>query len=54
MLFLGGASTRTVELMSERPFGRRLSSNEVSQASKKLSKPVEAWRNRRLAGEKYL
>ena len=26
MLFLGGASTRTVELMSERLFGRRLSS----------------------------
>ncbi len=54
MLFLGGASTRTVELMSERLFGRRLSSNEVSQANKKLSKPVEAWRNRSLAGEKYL
>ena len=32
MLFLGGASTRTVELMSERLFGRRLSSGEVSKA----------------------
>ena len=40
--------------MSERLFGRRLSSNEVSQANKKLSKPVEAWRNRSLAREKYL
>jgi putative transposase len=54
MLFLGGASTRTVELMSERLFGRRLSSGEVSQANQKLLEPVERWRNRSLAGEKYL
>jgi putative transposase len=54
MLFLGGASTRTVELMSERLFGRRLSSGEVSQANQKLLEPVERWRNRSLAAEKYL
>jgi putative transposase len=54
MLFLGGASTRTVELMSERLFGRRLSAGEVSAANKKLLEPVEAWRNRSLAEEKYL
>jgi len=54
MLFLGGASTRTVELMSERLFGRRLSSGEVSKANQKLVEPVEAWRNRSLAGEKFL
>jgi len=54
MLFLGGASTRTVELMSERLFGRRLSAGEVSQATKKLLEPVEAWRRRPLDGEKYL
>jgi putative transposase len=54
MLFLGGASTRTVELMSERLFGRRLSSGEVSKANAKLQEPVEAWRNRPLDGEKYL
>ena len=54
MLFLGGASTRTVELMSERLFGRRLSSGEVSKANQKLLEPVEAWRNRSLAGEKFL
>jgi putative transposase len=54
MLFLGGASTRTVELMSERLFGRRLSSGEVSQANQKLLEPVERWRNRSLEGEKYL
>lgn len=54
MLFLGGASTRTVELMSERLFGRKLSSGEVSQANKKLLEPVEAWRHRSLAEEEYL
>jgi putative transposase len=54
MLFLGGASTRTVELMSERLFGRRLSSGEVSKANKKLLAPVEAWRNRSLADAKFL
>ena len=54
MLFLGGASTRTVELMSERLFGRRLSAGEVSKANQKLLEPVEAWRHRRLDGEKYL
>ena len=36
MLFLGGASTRMVELMTERLFGRRLSAGEVSKADKKL------------------
>lgn len=54
MLFLGGASTRTVELMSQRLFGRTLSAGEVSKANKKLLAPVEAWRNRSLADEKYL
>lgn len=54
MLFLGGASTRTVELMSERLFGRRLSSGEVSKANQQLLEPVERWRNRSLAGEKFL
>ncbi len=54
MLLLGGASTRTVELMSQRLFGRRLSAGEVSKANKKLLAPVEAWRNRSLVGEKYL
>ena len=54
MLFLGGASTRTVELMSERLFGRKLSSAEVSKANQKLLAPVEAWRNRSLADERYV
>jgi putative transposase len=54
MLFLGGASTRTVELMSQRLFGRSLSAGKVSKANKKLLAPVEAWRNRSLADEKFL
>jgi putative transposase len=54
MLFLGGASTRTVELMSERLYGRKLASGEVSQANKKLLEPVEAWRHRSLADEEYV
>lgn len=54
MLFLGGASTRTVELMSERLFGRRLSSGEVSKANQKLLEPVQRWRSRSLAGERFL
>ena len=40
--------------MSQRLFGRRLSAGEVSKANKKLLAPVEAWRNRSLADEKYL
>ena len=40
--------------MSERLFGRKLSSGEVSKANQKLLKPMERWRNRSLAGEKYL
>ena len=54
MLFLGGSSTRTIELMSQRLFGRRLSSGEVSKANQKLLEPVEAWRNRDLSGERYV
>ena len=40
--------------MSERLFGRRLSPGEVSKANQKLLEPVERWRNRSLAGEKYV
>jgi putative transposase len=54
MLLLGGASTRTVELMSERLFGRRPSSGEVSQANKKLLEPAEAWGHRSLADEAFV
>jgi putative transposase len=55
-MFLGGISTRTLSLMSEKLVGRKLSSNEVSKASKQLSHAVEAWRQRDLSSEpiKYM
>ena len=55
-MFLGGISTRTLSLMSQKLIGRRLSANEVSRASKQLSRAVEAWRLRDLSAEpiKYM
>ena len=55
-MFLGGVSTRTLSLISEKLVGRKLSSNEVSKASKQLSQAVEAWRQRDLSSEpiKYM
>ena len=55
-IFLGGVSTRTLSLMSERLIGRKLSAGEVSKASKELTQGVEAWRERDLSGEsiKYI
>jgi putative transposase len=55
-MFLAGVSTRTLSLMSERLIGRRISAMEVSNASKELSRSVEAWRERDLSSEsiKYM
>jgi putative transposase len=55
-MFLAGVSTRTLSLMSERLIGRRISAMEVSNASKELSRAVEAWRERDLSSEsiKYM
>jgi putative transposase len=55
-MFLGGMSTRTLALMSERLIGRPISPTEVSNASRKLLQAVEAWRERDLSSEpiKYL
>ena len=55
-MFLGGVSTRTLSLISEKLVGRKLSSGEVSKASKQLSQAVEAWRQRDLSSEpiKYM
>jgi putative transposase len=55
-MFLGGVSTRTLSLISEKLVGRRLSSTEVSKATKQLSHAVEAWRQRDLSSEsiKYM
>jgi len=52
-MFLAGVSTRTLSMMSERLIGRRISATEVSNASKELTKAVEAWRERDLSGESY-
>ena len=55
-MFLGGVSTRTLALMSERLIGRRISPMEVSNASRNLSRAVETWRERDLSSEpiKYM
>jgi len=48
LMHLGGMSTRTIEFMSKRFFGRRLSAQEVSEATATLHASVDAWRNRPL------
>ena len=53
VMFLGGMSTRTLSLISERLIGRRISANEVSKASKELTEAVERWRQRDLSGESF-
>jgi len=50
--FLGGTSTRTLSLISERLIGRRISATEVSNASKELVEAAEQWRQRDLSREK--
>jgi len=52
-MFLAGVSTRTLSMMSERLIGRRISAMEVSEASKELTRAVEAWRERDLSDETY-
>jgi len=53
MMFLGGMSTRTLSLMSERLIGRSISAGEISKTSKELTEAVEAWRQRDLSGESF-
>jgi len=55
-MYLGGVSTRTLSLMSERLIGRKISPMEVSKASLELTRSVEAWRERDLSSEpiKYM
>jgi putative transposase len=50
--FLGGASTRTLSLISERLIGRRISATEVSNASTQLVDAADEWRQRDLSKEK--
>jgi len=51
-MFLGGMSSRTLALMSERLMGRKISASEVSKASQELTRAVEAWRERDLSRER--
>ncbi len=53
LMFLGGMSTRTLSLMSERLIGRSISASEVSKASKELTQAVERWRERDLSRESF-
>jgi putative transposase len=52
-MFLGGMSTRTLSLLSERLIGRSISATEVSKASKELTEAVERWRDRDLSGQSF-
>ncbi|MEJ5378236.1 MAG: IS256 family transposase, partial [bacterium] len=51
LMFLGGVSTRSLSMLSQRLIGRRISHTEVSQANKELIGAVERWRNRDLSKE---
>lgn len=56
LVFLGGVSTRTLSILSQRLIGRKLSHTEISQANKELIEAVEKWRSRDLSCEavKYI
>jgi putative transposase len=49
MLFLGGISTRTLAMISQRLIGRKISAAEVSRCSQELVQAIENWRNRNLS-----
>jgi len=53
VMFLSGVSTRTLEMISERLLGHKISAGEVSRCSKKLVKAIEDWRNRDLSTMKF-
>jgi putative transposase len=56
LLFLGGFSTRSVELVSKALLGTAVSAGDVSKVTAELAVGIEAWRNRDLSGfdVKYL
>jgi putative transposase len=53
VLFLSGVSTRTLEMVSTRLLGHKISAGEVSRCSKKLVQAIEEWRNRDLSALKF-
>ncbi|HEX7534765.1 MAG TPA: IS256 family transposase [Syntrophales bacterium] len=56
VLFLGGVSTRTLSMISERLIGRKISPAEISSVNVELTDAVLKWRQRDLSQEpvKYL
>jgi putative transposase len=56
LLFLGGFSTRSVQLVSKALLGTAVSAGDVSNVTAELAVGIEAWRNRDLSGfdVKYL
>lgn len=50
LLFLGGFSTRTVQLVSKALLGTAVSAGEVSNVTAELAAGIEAWRTRALEG----
>jgi putative transposase len=53
IMFLSGVSTRTLEMISARLLGHKISAGEVSRCSKKLVQAIEDWRNRDLSAMKF-
>lgn len=49
VMFLSGVSTRTLEMISGRLLGHKISAGEVSRCSKELVRAIENWRNRDLS-----
>ena len=54
MMYLGGLSTRNVELLSEKLLGCKISKASVSSYNGKLREAVENWRNRDLSRHEIL
>lgn len=49
LLFLGGLSTRDIEMISKRLLGKKFSKSAVSEANKEMVSAIEAWRIRDLS-----
>jgi len=53
VMYLGGVSTRTLSMVSQRLLGHRISAGEVSRCSRQLVGAIENWRNRDLSRLKF-
>ncbi len=52
LMYLTGASTRTLSMLSKQLLGRKISAGEVSRANQEMEDAVERWWTRSLAEEK--